>query len=237
MDIWISSILAMTNGVVNNIIVQMYSCASVKCLWELILEATVSLFCLGLIELLETAMLYLAPNLRKIWAFLLFWLCLAAARILIPSPGTEPVSPEVEAWSPNCWTARGFAKLEHFLKKYFFSGLFLLFFPLSGTTITRKLSLLMLHKFLRFSSLFFQSPPSTPHSSDQMLPIEFADSFIFSTIFNLLLGPFHLFIFLISDIVFRSRISIWFFFKVSIFLLRCPICSCFFSSFSLCLGT
>ena len=128
MDIWISSILAMTNSVVNNIIVQMYSCASVKCLWELILEATVSLFCLGLIELLETAMLYLAPNLRKIWPFLLFWLCLAAARILIPSPGTEPVSPEVEAWSPNCWTARGFAKLGHFFKKYFFLAYSFFFF-------------------------------------------------------------------------------------------------------------
>ena len=62
----------MTNGIVNNIIVQMYLCTSVKCLWELILEATVSLFSLGLIELLETAMLYLALNLRKIWPFLLF---------------------------------------------------------------------------------------------------------------------------------------------------------------------
>ena len=72
MDICISSILAMINCVVNNIIVQMYLCASVKCLWELTLEVTVSLFCLGLIELLETAMLYLAPSLRKIWPFLLF---------------------------------------------------------------------------------------------------------------------------------------------------------------------
>lgn len=76
------------------------------------------------------------------------------------------------------------------LKSVFFLAYLFFFSPLSGTTVTCKLSLLMLHKFLRFSSLFFRSPPSTPHSLDWMLPIEFAYSFIFSTIFNSLLGPF-----------------------------------------------
>ena len=38
--------------------------------------------------------------------FVLFWLCYAACRILVPRPGIEPVSPAVEAQSLNHWTTR-----------------------------------------------------------------------------------------------------------------------------------
>jgi len=31
-----------------------------------------------------------------------------ACRILVPLPGSEPVPPAVEAWSPNHWTIREF---------------------------------------------------------------------------------------------------------------------------------
>ena len=34
--------------------------------------------------------------------------CHMACGILVPQPGTEPVFPAVEAWSPNHWTAREF---------------------------------------------------------------------------------------------------------------------------------
>ena len=35
-----------------------------------------------------------------------FWLHREACGILVPRPGIKPMSPEVEAWSPNHWTAR-----------------------------------------------------------------------------------------------------------------------------------
>ena len=37
-----------------------------------------------------------------------FWLHQRACKILVPRPGIEPVSPAVEAQSPNHWTAREF---------------------------------------------------------------------------------------------------------------------------------
>ena len=37
---------------------------------------------------------------------LFIWPCRAACRILVPRPGTEPMPPAVEAWSPNHCTAR-----------------------------------------------------------------------------------------------------------------------------------
>ena len=35
-----------------------------------------------------------------------FWLCHLACGILVPQPGTEPVTPALEVWSLNHWTAR-----------------------------------------------------------------------------------------------------------------------------------
>ena len=40
-----------------------------------------------------------------------FWPCHAACGILVPLPGIELVSPAVEAWSLNHWTAREAPKL------------------------------------------------------------------------------------------------------------------------------
>ena len=40
----------------------------------------------------------------------IFWLCPTACGILVSWPGTEPVSPALEAWSLNHWTAREFPK-------------------------------------------------------------------------------------------------------------------------------
>ena len=41
----------------------------------------------------------------------IYWLHCTAYGILIPQPGIEPVSPTVEAWSPNHWTAREVPRL------------------------------------------------------------------------------------------------------------------------------
>ena len=38
--------------------------------------------------------------------FFFFWLCSMACQILVPWRGIKPVSPAVEAWSPNYWAAR-----------------------------------------------------------------------------------------------------------------------------------
>ena len=53
-------------------------------------------------------------NVTLLKVFLLGWgcylsvfqLCHAARGILVPQPGTEPVSPALEAWSPNPWITR-----------------------------------------------------------------------------------------------------------------------------------
>ena len=36
----------------------------------------------------------------------IFWPLHAACGILVPQPGTEPITPAVEAKSPNYWTTR-----------------------------------------------------------------------------------------------------------------------------------
>ena len=39
--------------------------------------------------------------------------------ILVPQSGIEPVPPEVEAWSPNYWTAREAPRVEgHLISKF-----------------------------------------------------------------------------------------------------------------------
>ena len=43
------------------------------------------------------------------------FVCTAAFRVLVPSPGVEPAPAAVEAWSPSHWATRGFPQL-FFLK-------------------------------------------------------------------------------------------------------------------------
>ena len=45
-----------------------------------------------------------------LFLFFNFWPNLAACRILVPRPGTEPVPPAMEVRSPNHWTTREFAE-------------------------------------------------------------------------------------------------------------------------------
>ena len=45
---------------------------------------------------------------RKSGFIYLFRPCHVACGILVPQPGIEPVSPAMEAWSPNHWTAGEF---------------------------------------------------------------------------------------------------------------------------------
>ena len=40
-----------------------------------------------------------------------FWPCHVACRILVLQPEIEPAPPELEAWSPNYWTAREIPQL------------------------------------------------------------------------------------------------------------------------------
>ena len=48
-------------------------------------------------------------SLNRLFIFLVFFLATCAARgILVPQPGIELVSPEVEAWSLNRWTTAEF---------------------------------------------------------------------------------------------------------------------------------
>ena len=55
---------------------------------------------------------------------ILFWLCWAAHRILVPQPGSKPRPPALEVQSPNHWTARKFPtkrfKIDHFDWVYIF---------------------------------------------------------------------------------------------------------------------
>ena len=44
--------------------------------------------------------------------------CHIACGVLVLQPGTEPMLPAVEMWSPNHWTARKFL-LPFFLERYF----------------------------------------------------------------------------------------------------------------------
>ena len=43
-----------------------------------------------------------------------FWLSFVACTVLVLQPGIEPVSPTVEIWSPNHWTAREFPAHPYF---------------------------------------------------------------------------------------------------------------------------
>ena len=48
------------------------------------------------------------PYISGVGTLFFFWPSLAACGILVPRPGIKPVPPEVEARSPNHWTAREF---------------------------------------------------------------------------------------------------------------------------------
>ena len=53
---------------------------------------------------------------------LFFWPCHVACGILVPQPGIELMSPAVEAWSPNHWTAREFPGKPYVLSAAFCSS-------------------------------------------------------------------------------------------------------------------
>ena len=58
-----------------------------------------------------------SPGSLSIFILFIYWPCCVACGILVPWPGTEPVSPAVEVPSPNAWTTWE-VPLEHLCDNY-----------------------------------------------------------------------------------------------------------------------